>query len=434
MSEVGIQVIEVPWRAPVEMLAAFADEPFAFGLMGGEDGWSYVGRSPAQTLSLPVGSDAAGALRTLRGPPFDVPDGAPPFVGGVVGLAAYELCAVVEPSTRQARTAWPDVIAARYEAILAFDGAARRCFAVGLRAQDALAWLEAPSAPPPHIGGPLAASFVDLTGEQAYAAAVAQVVTAIERGDLFQANIARRWVGELARGAAPFDVFRRLTLDSAAPFAAYLRPPGRAVVSNSPERFLQASADGLVRTQPIKGTRPRGATPQQDTALAAELLASDKDRAENRMIVELMRNDLARACIPGSVTVEAEFALESYANVHHLVSTVAGRLARGYDALDLFVSAFPPGSVTGAPKVQAMLEIAKHEPPRGPYCGSMFWAGSDGAFDSSVLIRTVAFEEAPDGWRFEARAGAGIVANSDPLSEAAEAQVKLAALRRALTT
>jgi para-aminobenzoate synthetase component 1 len=151
------------------------------------------------------------------------------------------------------------------------------------------------------------------------------------------------------------------------------------------------------------------------------------------MIVDLMRNDLARVCTLGSVKVPALFEVESFANVHHLVSTVTGRLAPGRDAFDLLRAAFPPGSITGAPKVQAMKTIAGLESPRGPYCGSLLWAGFDGALDSSVLIRTAACVQDTQGWRVEARAGAGIVADSDPRAERLETEAKIAALQRALT-
>ena len=164
-----------------------------------------------------------------------------------------------------------------------------------------------------------------------------------------------------------------------------------------------------------------------------ELAASAKDRAENLMIVDLMRNDLSRVCPAGAVAAPELFRVETFPNVHHLVSTVTGRLAPGMTAVDLLRAAFPPGSITGAPKVQAMKVIARLEPPRGPYCGSMFWAGVDGAFDSSVLIRTVGLVEDSRGWRFEAPAGAGIVADSDPVLEREETEAKIAALRRALT-
>ena len=204
------------------------------------------------------------------------------------------------------------------------------------------------------------------------------------------------------------------------------------MVSNSPERFISVDARGRAQTRPIKGTRPRGTTPEQDAALAAELSASAKDRAENLMIVDLMRNDLSRVCAPGSVSVPALFELHSFTNVHHLISTVRGRLEEGTGAADLLKAAFPPGSITGAPKIQAMKVIAGLEPPRGPYCGSLFWAGADGRFDSSVLIRTVLFEKGPDGWSLEARAGAGIVADSDPAAERAETEDKMAAIARAL--
>ena len=408
----------------MKTLAPFAEEPWAFALLSGEGGWSYVGRRP-QAIAA-AAADAAAVRALLR--PTPRPEGWPaPFAGGVVGLAAFELGATLEPKAPQARTVWPDLVAARFDTFLAFDGPARRAYAFGAGSPDDPA---AAASPAP---GPLATIFEDREGAAAYARAVAGVVEAITRGDLFQANIARRWTGRLRDDARPFDVLQRLAGESAAPFAAYLRLPGRAVVSNSPERFLQVTAEGLAVTQPIKGTRPRGATPEEDARLGAELLVSPKDQAENRMIVDLMRNDLSRVCRPGSVEAPRLFALERYSAVQHLVSTVQGRLAKGRDALELFAAAFPPGSVSGAPKVQALREIARHEPPRGPYCGSLFWAGDDGAFESSVLIRTLAFEaEEGGGWRFEARAGAGITADSDPWAEAQEAEDKIAAIRRAL--
>jgi para-aminobenzoate synthetase component 1 len=206
-------------------------------------------------------------------------------------------------------------------------------------------------------------------------------------------------------------------------------------VSNSPERFLQVTPSGealIAETRPIKGTAPRGATPEADARLVAALAASEKDRAENLMIVDLMRNDLARVSTPGSVKVPALFAVERFANVSHLVSTVTATLAPGKTAVDLLAAAFPPGSITGAPKVQAMKVIAELEPPRGPFFGAMFWAGFDGAFDSNVLIRTAAFAERDGAWRFEARAGGGIVADSDPLAERLETEAKIAAVLAAL--
>ncbi|KQW71017.1 aminodeoxychorismate synthase component I [Phenylobacterium sp. Root77] len=432
--------LSAPWREPAEVLSAFAGEPWAVGLVSGGARWSYLARDPEATLILRAvdARDPFDALAVLLGPAAPAAEDGPPFQGGVVGLAAYELADRVESLGLPRQDAWPDLAAARYLAILAFDHQARMVVAVGrgsdlqqaeARANAALAWLDAaPVAPRQEVlAGPLQPSDPD-----AYEAAVAQVVDRIRAGEIFQANIARAWTGALAPGAQPFDLFARLLAQSAAPFAAYLRLPGLALVSNSPERFLKVR-EGQVETQPIKGTRPRGGDPAADAALAAELLASDKDRAENLMIVDLMRNDLARVCAAGSVRVPSLWALESFANVHHLVSTVTGRLAEGQGALDLLRAAFPPGSITGAPKVQAMKVIAALETPRGPYCGSLFWAGFDGALDSSVLIRTAACTETAGGWAVEARAGAGIVEASEPVAERLETEAKIAALVRALT-
>ncbi len=411
------------WREPLQVLASFAEEPFALALLsdGSPRGrWSYLAARPSQTFDSLDGWRAAMAAR-FDGAADGDPDH-PPFQGGAAGLACYEWGAAMEPQAPQARTAWPDLAGGVYESLLAFDHWNRR-------ATQALKRLGANGAPPAPAR---VQAFTPRDSAAAHQDAVARVVEAIARGEIFQANIARAWTGRLIDGSSPFDVLTALAGSSPAPFAGYLRLPGRAVVSNSPERFLQVTAAGRASTRPIKGTRRRGRDAAEDQALAADLLASAKDRAENLMIVDLMRNDLARACRPGSVAVEAFCALESYANVHHLVSTIVGDLKPGQSALDLFASAFPAGSITGAPKVQAMKVIARHEPPRGPYCGSLFWAGLDGAFDSSVLIRTLAFEQDEAGWRFETRAGGGIVADSDPEDEDAEAVAKMAAIRTAL--
>jgi para-aminobenzoate synthetase component 1 len=438
-----VAILTAPWREPVWALAPFRDEAFACALVtSGAGRWSYLLRAPDQTFSLSAAdaADPFAAFSALIGPRASADPEGPPFQGGVVGLAAYELGDRVE-ALDLARTDWPDLACARYPALLAFDHHARQVLAVGrgeteaqaaARARDALAWLDAPTADRATPEGPLCPDLA-AADPAAYEAAVAEVVERILGGEIFQANIARAWTGGLAAGADPFDLFVRLRAQSPAPFSAYLRLPGRAVVSNSPERFLKLDPSGAILTQPIKGTRPRGRDAAEDRALAAELLASDKDRAENLMIVDLMRNDLARVSPPGSVHAPELFKVESFANVHHLVSTVTGQLAGGRTVADLLRASFPPGSITGAPKVQAMKVIAGLEPPRGPYCGALFWAGFDGAFDSSVLIRTVGLVEEGEGWRLEARAGAGIVADSDPHAERLETEAKIAALKKALT-
>jgi len=447
----AVALLQQPWRETITVLAAFADEPWTAALLSGGDGarWSYIARDPVEVLIV-AGSDARdpfAALADLLGPTAataTASDG-PPFQGGVIGLCAYELGARTEGLALGRQDDWPDLACARYLAVLAFDHVERRIVAVGRgvdddqaqrHAAEAMSWLGKTAAnPSPALSAPLADA-IRCEPPARYEAAVADVVERIGRGEIFQANIARRWRGRLNGGARPFDLLARLTRSSPAPFTAYLRLPAKAIVSNSPERFVRVvkSDQGLrAETQPIKGTAPRGQDAAEDARNAAALQASAKDRAENLMIVDLMRNDLSRVCQPGSVETPALFALQSFANVHHLVSTVTGDLAEGRGGVDLLRATLPPGSITGAPKVQAMKVIASHEAPRGPFFGSVFWAGSDGAMDSSVLIRTAAFTQAADGgWNVEARAGAGIVADSDPAAERRETEAKIGAILAAL--
>jgi para-aminobenzoate synthetase component 1 len=246
----------------------------------------------------------------------------------------------------------------------------------------------------------------------AYLEAVTRVRSYIFAGDIFQANLSQRFEAPLAE--TPWAVYQRLRRRNAAPFAAYFEIPEAVVLSASPERFLRVDGSRRVETRPIKGTRPRGVSPEHDAALGWALVESDKDRAENLMIVDLMRNDLSRVCRPGTVRVSELFALEHYATVHHLVSTVVGELADGADALDVLRGSFPGGSITGAPKVRAMEIIAELEPSqRGVYCGAIGYWSLSGTLDTSIAIRTAVAL----GNRVYFSAGGGIVADSDPEPE-----------------
>ncbi|MFN3838466.1 MAG: anthranilate synthase component I family protein [Brevundimonas sp.] len=421
---------DAPWVDPVDVATGLGRAEGVLALLsdGGPGGrWSHVAAEPDKVFVGPVDADALFAI--LRDPAF---------AAGVVGLAAYD--AGARPATGRRETVWPDLMLARYPAMLSFDHHRRVAMATGrgetqgaaeAAAERALTWLAqaaSPAAPPPP-----AETFVEEAAPETYRAAVADVVGRIAAGELFQANIARAWSGALKPGADPFDVFLRLQTDRAAPFGAFWRIGDRALVSNSPELFLALDpASGRIEARPIKGTRPRDPDPVRDAALADDLTASVKDRAENLMIVDLMRNDLARASAPGSVRVEALFAIERHPTVHHLVSTVVAQAASGVDPADLMEATFPPGSITGAPKHQAMKVIAVHEPPRGPWCGSLFLIGDVGSLTASVLIRTAGFERSDGVWRYRTLAGAGIVADSDPAAEEAETDVKISAMRQAL--
>ncbi|HXI19742.1 MAG TPA: aminodeoxychorismate synthase component I, partial [Gemmatimonadales bacterium] len=256
-----------------------------------------------------------------------------------------------------------------------------------------------------------------------YLDAVTRVREYIVAGDIFQANLSQRLEAPLEED--PWHFYRRLREMNPAPFAAYLEFDGVYVASASPERFLLVDPAGRVETRPIKGTRPRGLSPRHDAELSRELHGSEKDRAENLMIVDLLRNDLSRVCGPGTVRVPELFALEGYRSVHHLVSTVTGELAPGRDALDLLAASFPGGSITGAPKVRAMEIIAELEPSRrGIYCGSIGYLSVTGAMDTSIVIRTVVSL----GGRAYFSAGGGIVADSDPEQEYRETLDKARAI------
>jgi para-aminobenzoate synthetase component 1 len=262
---------------------------------------------------------------------------------------------------------------------------------------------------------------------QGYVDAVARVREYIFSGDIFQANLSQRFEAPLT--ADPWTFYRALRAMNPAPFGAFFDLPGAAVLSTSPERFLRVSASGQVETRPIKGTRARGFGPEHDAALGQALTESAKDRAENLMIVDLMRNDLSRVCAPGSVRASELFALERYATVHHLVSTVVGQLETGYDAFDLLRAAFPGGSITGAPKLRAMEIIAELEPSRrGVYCGSLGYWSTTGEMDTSIAIRTAVVRNG----RIYFSAGGGIVADSDPEQEYRETLDKIRATIDAL--
>jgi para-aminobenzoate synthetase component I len=465
-----------PAPSPWEVACRFADCPFLLFLDSAaaapEGRYSFVTADPFATLFVrgnavfapapkryPSGNPWAALAELLA--PFrtaTVP-GLPPFQGGAAGLFGYGLCHHVErlPPPRRDEFRVPDMAVGLYDWVFAFDhhegtawliatGFPHRLEARRQQAAARLRWAREVLHQPLRWGAilqprrrhpnarHLAPQFevAGLPGVTSnftrpdYLAAVARAIEYTHAGDCFQVNIAQRLLHPAT--LPPLELYGRLRRRNPAPFAGYFDLGDFVIASASPERFLRV-ADGAVETRPIKGTRPRGRTPEEDRQRAQELLASAKDRAENVMIVDLLRNDLGRVCSYGSVEVPAVCRLESFEYVHHLVSEVRGRLRPGLGPIDLLRAAFPGGSVTGAPKVRAMQIIAELEPTaRGPYCGSLGYIGFDGSMDTNILIRTFTIGR---GW-VQFPVGGGIVADSTPEGEYAETLHKAEGLVQAL--
>jgi para-aminobenzoate synthetase component 1 len=386
--------------------------------------------------------------------------GLPPFQGGAAGVLGYELGRALETLPRPAYDEFQTPVLALgwYDVVLAWDHASDSAWIIsqGLpevehatRGRRAVARLKAfrqylagqairPGSEPQLIGklsaDELAPQYpvpgpVGLTSNFSraqYLHAVERAIRYVIEGDVFQVNIAQRLL--VPTQCDSVELHCRLRKRNPAPMAGYFDLGALQVVSASPERFLKVE-DRQVETRPIKGTRPRTGEAETDRRTEAELLKSEKDRAENVMIVDLLRNDLSRVCEPDSVHVPQLCELERYPYVAHLVSAVAGRLRETAHAVDLVCAAFPGGSVTGAPKVRAMEIIAELEPTaRGPYCGSLGYFGLDGSMDLSILIRTII---AGRGW-WQIPVGGGIVAQSDPQLEYDETWHKAEGMLRAI--
>jgi para-aminobenzoate synthetase component 1 len=365
-----------------------------------------------------------------------------PFQGGLIGFFGYDLAPRLERLPRRSRrdSRLPDIRMALYDTALIHDA---KTGTVSVGGWDLTG--EGPSAvsrrcrrwrkaveqtrrkPSPIARGvgdltPLVSSF----DRESYVNTVRRVLEYIAAGDVFQVNLSQRFStrGDLE----PLDVYLRLRDHSPAPFSAFLRWRDLAVISASPEWFYQTRGDRIV-TRPIKGTRPRGPSPQEDARLAAELAASAKDRAELTMIVDLERNDLGRVCRYGSVVVKDALQVESFAQVHHLVATVEGRLRPDVGPVDIVRAMFPGGSITGAPKIRAMEIIDELEPNRRSlYTGAIGYLSRGGSSAFNIAIRTILIE----GSRANYQVGGGIVADSDPESEYEETLAKGRALRAVL--
>ncbi|MCK0164036.1 aminodeoxychorismate synthase component I [Marinobacter sp. S6332] len=359
-----------------------------------------------------------------------------PFTGGWIGHISYEFGYVREASLRRLLTEqpFPVLFAGLYLWFASEDLNSGNCFLwvhprICDKQKDRLSgWLKVADARNQHTFT-ITRPFKATQSSDSFRTKIEEVRHYIDAGDCYQVNLSQSFEGGFK--GSPWAGFHALSQANPTPYAAYLRHQDHSVVSVSPERFLHIQ-NGEIKTSPIKGTRPRGGTPEQDSALAQELTESEKDRAENLMIVDLLRNDLGVNAKPGSVKVDKLFALESYKNVHHLVSHIRAELAEGISPLKAFFDAFPGGSITGAPKIRAMEIIRELEPHwRGPYCGSIFYYGLDGTLDSNIAIRTMLCEkEGTDEAGVEhgtirCWGGGGIVADSDPESEYQETLTKV---------
>ena len=380
----------------------------------------------------------------------------PPFQGGALGYFSYDLLHHLEkvPHHVKDEMMFPDMSVGFYDAVIALNHLSQRAWIISqgfpemeedkrlVRANERCFWiveqLEGLNSPPASQAAPffqggrreqgMRREIYSNFNESTYCRMVQKVIDYIHAGDIFQANVSQCFKAEMPDGILPWGIYEKLRIQNPAPFSAFLQYDDTTIASASPERFLKLQ-NSKVETRPIKGTRPRSSNPEEDEYLAQMLKTSEKDHAENTMIVDLLRNDLSKVCCDYTVLVKQLCGLETYATVHHLVSCVEGELKTEYDAVDLLTAAFPGGSITGAPKVRAMEIIAELEPAaRGPYCGSIGYIGFDGNMDTSITIRTFVIKN--NCITFQA--GGGIVADSNPADEYQETLIKAAALIKIL--
>jgi para-aminobenzoate synthetase component 1 len=454
-----VDPVVVPWTAPVaphELLRGLRGQRHPALLdsaadHGGQGGWSFLTFDPVRTLTvpawrpraetpLPLGPDPfsdAGALLEAR-PAWVHPE--IPFTGGVIGCWGYDLRFRLEALSCRASEdiLLPDAWIGLYDTLYAFDTRSRlgylvRTPAPGETAADAAdrvarfrRILERAATAPPWAATLRPAAPRSNFTRDGYRAAVRRVKEYIAAGDIYQANLSQRFSTPLP--ASPVEIYPRLRAASPAPYSTYVDAGSFQALSASPECFLRIRGREIT-TRPIKGTRARGGTPEADARLACELLASEKDRAELVMIVDLERNDLGRMCEYGTVRVPCLGELESHPTVHHRVATVTGRLREGVRALAALRACFPGGSITGAPKIRAMEVIDELEPhARGFYTGAIGYAGFDGCAEWNIAIRTMIAA----GGAVTFSAGGAIVGDSDPDAEFEETLHKSRAMFRAL--
>lgn len=424
---------ELPYRSDAgDYFAAIADLPWAAWLdSGGLSRYDILTASPHRTLAFDeTCATPFESLREHLGPTL-VPLEGIPFAGGALGYWSYDLARQLMslPNVSRDDERLPLVAIGIYDWALVLDHHRRtanlvshgRCHETGALLPQLLQRFQEGARKPTgtfDVQGRIESNF----SRDTYRAAFDAVQAYLRSGDCYQVNLAQRF--SAAASGDALHAYLELRRISPAPYAAFLNLPRARILCASPERFLSVR-NGKVETKPIKGTRPRGRDAAEDERLAADLRIDPKDRAENLMIVDLLRNDLGKSCVPGSVRVPRLFEVESYSNVHHLVSTVEGELSPEHDALDLLRDCFPGGSITGAPKRRAMEIIEQLEPNRrGVYCGAIGYVGFDGNMDTNIAIRTLAYSEGT----IRCWVGGGIVADSQCDAEYQETLDKASAM------
>lgn len=408
---------ELPYQSDAaNYYAAIANLPWSVWLdSGGMARFDILTAAPHRTLVLDAScADPFGLIRGELGEPV-APVENVPFAGGALGYWSYDLARGMMNLPRIAENSEqpPCMAIGIYDWALVLDHqlhtarlvSRQRYAETEVLLMQILQRLQAEFVQPVDtfsVQGKVSSNF----SKAAYEVAFARVQGYLQSGDCYQVNLAQCF-SATATGDA-LGAYLKLRKLSPAPYSAYLNYPQVQILCASPERFISVQ-EGLVETKPIKGTRPRDSDPLLDRRLADELSRHPKDRAENLMIVDLLRNDLGKSCKPGSVRVPKLFQVESYSNVHHLVSTVQGELSKGLDALDVLNGCFPGGSITGAPKLRAMQIVDELEPSlRGVYCGTIGYIGFDGNMDSNIVIRTLAYSHG----EIRFCAGGGLVADS----------------------
>lgn len=459
-----MQIIEYPYT-PIEIMSAIHDAPCALWLDSAdkrhpESRWSFVMWDPAEVITYKDGMISHNGDCFAHDAPFDFvrerlegfirsrhpkskraqrTEGSEtqestqstsdpsttelrssaqddiksqiPFTGGAAGYFGYDLGRTLETLPRQTQPSHtPDMMIGIYDAVYAYDHKEARGYWITYNEKKHLPDINQTITPAANIK----AEWTSEKTQSQYEKDIQRIIAYIHAGEIYQANMTHRFEAPRPAGFFPFAHYLHLRDINAAPFAGYFNAGDTILSSASPERFIKCDADGRIETKPIKGTMPVSANPLQDAKNRETLLSSDKDFAENIMIVDLLRNDLSKCAEAHSVTVPKLCALESFAHVHHLVSTVTAQLAKDKDSIDLLKGSFPGGSITGAPKIRAQEIIEELEThSRGPYCGALGYIGFDGAMDTNILIRTLVIE----GDRLHFNVGGGVVADSDPAAE-----------------